>query len=250
MSQSSPRCAVALMMTLSLSGFARADQKGEALLAQVEKAMQAAQTLTADLTETMRLGRDETKTSWKVQLKKPNLARMTLKEPSSISVIKAILSDGKMRWETVENNRYTRRPADPKGRKLLYGHEAAQFFFEIRDTLTDLHSLKPRYAGQERVGDTPCDVLEFAGDSETEPSLKDPGTSETMEFRLKLYITPEKRITRLVTDIGPKGKKEQGMHQEAILTHARWNVPIPASLFAYKPAKNARPYEAPQIKKP
>src|SRR5438552_6488791 len=104
MQQRSWKYGIAVMLLSAMSSV-RADQKEEELLAQTEKAMQTVQTLTADMTETMRIGKEEMKTNWKVQLKKPNLARLTLKEPSNISIIKAIISDGKNRWEAVENNR-------------------------------------------------------------------------------------------------------------------------------------------------
>lgn len=231
----------ATLLTLAAVTHAASDQKGEALLAQATKAMQSAQTLSADMTESQGMGAQTMTARWKVSLKKPNLARLTLQEPGDLP-IKAIIADGKSHWEVVEKNRYTKRPADPKGRRLFYGHDVVEVFFDLPGYLADLPHLAPRYAGSERVGGAACEVIEFSGSSVDEPALRDPGSDRVIEFRLRLYLTPERRVTRIVSETSSGG---QTMRREAALANARWDAPLSAALFVFKPAKAARAYNSP-----
>ena len=231
----------ATLLTLAAATNAAPDQKGEALLAEAAKAMQSARTLTADMTEIQGTGAQTMTARWKVSLQKPNLARLTLQGPAD-HPIKAVIADGKHRWEVVENNRYTKRPAEPNGRRLFYGHDVVEVFFDLRGYLADLPRLAPRYAGSERVGGTPCEIIEFSGSSADEPALRDPNSKVVVKLRLRLYLTPERRVIKVVSEMGGGG---QTLRREAILANARWNTPLDPPLFVYKPPKGARAYSVP-----
>ena len=239
--------AVAALLAAGGAEPARADAAGAKLLAEADAAMRAARTLTAELTETMRVaGAPEMRTVWGVRLKKPNRVRLTLKTTSDRGMpIRAIVSDGKARWESVEGGRYTQRPAAPGGRGLLRGHDAAQAFFGLRDLLAELPALPPRHAGRERVGGVPFEVLELAGDSRTEPALRDPGAPRrVIRLRLRIYVGPGKRVTRIVSEMGDD-KDARQVRQESALTNARWDAPLADAVFAYAPPAGAKPYEGP-----
>lgn len=235
-----PALTVAVLL-LAGCGPAHAEAAGDKLLARAMGAMAKVTAATGEMTEVMGEGGNVSRTRWRVDLKKPNLARLKALGPTD-RPIREIVCDGKRHWETVEGSRFTKRPADPKGRGLLYGHLLPEVFFDLPGFLADLPSLPPHAAGQERELGATCDILEFRGDSTDNPALKIPGSDEKVEMRLRLWLTPEGRIVKVSSETTSQGKT---LLQEAAFTRVRWDAPPPPGTFVYRPPKGAKPYPSP-----
>src|SRR5262249_6709674 len=123
------------LLILSAGQSARADEKGRALWQQSLAALHALTTLTADMTRTVNAPGADSKSEWRVQLKKPNLARLTQKPPYTMDT-RVLVSDGKTVWDYTQNSvfpngLYRKKTADPLGRNLPESDDLLQMFFVV-----------------------------------------------------------------------------------------------------------------------
>ena len=213
---------------------ARADEKGEALLKEVEKANKAAKTLTADLTMSYNAkdaeGKGQAmKLAAAVKLKKPNLARIEFSEGQFARVI---ASDGKNLYTLMPNNQYQKNAADAQGRNIsaLWATQISMFF---SGQFTGFGGDKPTpmYVGRQTVDGTDYEVVQT---SSAKPFI----------YTAKLYIAPSKLVTRMEMQIT---QDKQKIAYDAVLKNVKVDATLSDSVFAYAPPKGATLYKAPSM---
>jgi len=225
---------VSLLALIGTRG-ARADEKADALLKEVETASKAVKTLTADLSMSQKAkdpnGKEESmKMVASLKLKKPNLARIDFTQGE---FVKTIASDGKTLFTLMPGNQYQKAKVDADGKNIdtLWAAPVAMFF-SGRFTLMGAESkAATTYAGKQTIEGTEYDVVQVSG---TKP----------FAYSGKLYIAPSKLATRLDLEITGGGQK---MQVDAVLTNVKKNVPLTEAGFAYAPPKDAVVFEQPSL---
>jgi len=225
---------VSLLALIGTRG-ARADEKADALLKEVETTSKAMKTLTADLSMSQKAktpdGKEQSmKMVASLKLKKPNLARI---EFTQGEFAKTIASDGKNLFTLMPGNRYQKTKVDADGKNIdtLWAAPAAMFF-SGRFTLMGVESkAATTYVGKQTIEGTEYDVVQVSG---TKP----------FAYSGKLYIAPDKLATRLDLEVGVGAQKIQ---VDAVLTNIKKNVPLTEAGFAYAPPKDAVVLEVPSL---
>lgn len=176
---------VLLTMLLASITTTRADEKTDALMAEVRAATSAAHTLTASFSTKIQF-RGELQSTGTIKLMKPNLARIDYANPSAPSIV----SDGKTVWTlTKEQNSYTKHEASPQGSNIDWlGTLPVNPFFDV-DFVSKLAAPgnQPRLSGIERVKGKDYSVIEA--------TVEKPAT-----MKIKLYIGDDKLVHRVTTE--------------------------------------------------
>ena len=210
----------------------RADEKGDALLKEVEQAAQATQTLTADmsLSETVKKsdGKDHVKMAATIKLKKPNLARIEF--TGGYAKVRTIASDGKNVYRLMPNNQYQKSAVDPQGKaidalwavpvNMFFGGEATWFFGGGSKPETS-------YMGKQTVDGVEYEVVQLKGKGQ-------------VAYTMNLFIAPSKLATRMDVDFTLGA---QTFKMDAILKNVKTNVVLSDTTFAYTPPKSAKSFE-------
>ena len=200
----------------------RADEKGAALLKEVEKATLSIKTLSGEVQTNAKFGGQTQASKGVFRIKRPNLlyAKMTGSESSTFA------SNGKdFIIYMPSQKQYMKMKADPKGARLGGGLLQSLFFSPTQM----FGKSEPKYAGTEIVAGKSYSILVF---------------TPTKEQMFKLYVSPEKLITIAKVEI----KDEQGklsVSDEERFTNLKVNALIPNSQFAYAPPRDAVLYKAP-----
>ena len=213
---------------------AHADEKGEALLKEVETATKAVKTLSADLTMSLSAkdaeGRDQTvKTAAAVKLKKPNFARIEF-APGKLP--KAIASDGKNLFTLMPDNRYQKIPVDAQGKNIEAEWAAPiSMFFSGRFDGYGGDKPAPAYVGKQTIEGSDYEVVQT---SSVKPFI----------YTTKLYIAPSKLVTRMEMQIT---QNKRTFNYSAALKNVKVDAPLSDAAFAYAPPKGATLYKAPSL---
>jgi outer membrane lipoprotein-sorting protein len=222
-------CGGALLAATAASP-SRADDQSDALLKQVETATAATQTLTADLELTQK-AKDEAghdvnqKFQGAVKLKKPNLARIYVSMGPGNAQTTA--SNGKALYFTF-GNQFMKNTPGAKGENIqaMWAFQVPIFFGAGVKSLGDATT---KYLGKETVDGTEYEVISLV-----------PKQMEGQQ--MKLYVSPDKLVTRLVMDVDASGQK---MQVGAALKNVKRNVVLDDTAFAYTPPKTATLYKQP-----
>ena len=211
------------------------DERAEALLEEVQAATDKAKTLSADFSyitirPTEGGGSVTSKNIGTLRLMKPNFADIRYNPQSRYG--KQIVSDGKQIW-TFSNMTlsHTKTKADPEGKNInvwrlvtVGGFFDIHYWVERGIYVRDLKNL--RYAGVEKINDIEYEVLEH----EMTGTIQ----GKSCPFHQKLYIGPEKLVTRFTLDFTLDGKPGS---EVAELTNIKIGEPMQASDFVFKPPK-------------
>ncbi len=207
---------------------ARADEKADALLKEVRETMQAAQTLTADVTMVAKVKGSEMKGQGKVKLNRPNLARMEMITKTPLgSDSRVLTSDGTTLWElSLADNQYQKMSSvDPQGRNLD-GFLFLPVGFFAPDTGAFAFSKETRYLGPETVEGKEYAVIEIA-------------IGKPAEETTKLYIGEDKLVHRMTVQM----KQGEGSYEyEMVFSNLKTGESLSDQEFAFKPPKTARLY--------
>ena len=206
---------------------AQADQKSDALLKQVEAAAKAAQTLSATVTVAQKGEGQDLKLTGTAKLKKPNFARIVLSQPMAMTLV----SNGKKQW-TLTNDTYQTQPIDSKGHTLnTMGILPLSLFFNPSSTtFGSFKGTEKRYLGSETLAGKKYEVIEVKG-------------KQPVEYTLKMYVGPEKLITRIVVDMKQEGQTASSTFS---LSNVQLNAPLAKTVFTFKPPKTAHAYVVPE----
>lgn len=198
-------------------GIARAaDGQAEALLEQARAATARVQTLKAELW----FSDGKTDYRGQVALKRPNLARVELKDaPMELTV-----SDG----QTVQvyyprQNRYARGDPGPDGRRIPFYARQLDEFFHPADI--GRGETAPVYGGRESVDGAECEVVVV------EVARPQPAT-------LRYSIGKEDGLVHRVVTVTRKGM--ESLTTTAELRALQANVPLEEALFRWTPPANAQ----------
>lgn len=218
---------------------ARANEQGKKLWQQSLAALHALTTLTADMTRTVRAPGADSKSEWRVQLKKPNFVRLTQKPPYTMDT-RVLVSDGKVVWDYSQdkvfpNGLYRKTPADPQGRNLPASDDLLQMFFGTPEVVRD--SPEPKALGKQIVAGKTYDVIEFRLEQPAEKGKA--GDAHNMTLQLQFFLDRNKLPMRAVSAIS---LGESSVRTETVLNNLRVNVPIPKAVFSYRPPKDAHPF--------
>jgi outer membrane lipoprotein-sorting protein len=227
----------ALVLALMGTRAARADEKADTLLKEVETATKAVKTLTADLSMSENFktpdGNEHTvKMAATLKLRKPNLARLDFSEGP---FAKTIASDGKDVFTLVPGNRYQKTKVDAQGKNIdALWAAPVSMFFSGQFSLYGADS-KPAatYAGKQTIEGTEYDVVQLSG-------------AKPFAYTGKLYIAPSKLATRLEMETTPQAGG-QAMKLDAALTNVKLNPPLTEAAFAYVPPRGATLYTQPSL---
>ena len=224
----------ALVLALIGTRAARADEKADTLLKEVENASKAVKTLTADLSMSQTAktpdGKEQSmKMAATLKLRKPNLARIEFTEGP---FAKTIASDGKNLYTLMPGNRYqkTKVDADGKNIDILWAAPVAMFFSGRFSLMGAESKTSATYAGKQTIEGTEYDVVQVSG-------------AKPFVYSGKLYIAPSKMATRLELEI----TGVQSVKLDAALTNIKRNAPLNDAAFAYVPPKDATLYEPPSL---
>jgi outer membrane lipoprotein-sorting protein len=202
----------------------RADARADALLKAVTATTRATQTLRADLSVSQSSLGVTQKLAGTLRLKKPNLARIVLTEPDNAT----IASDGKTLWILMTaDNQYRKMDVDAKGNDLDFiGSVLISQFFDPQSlgSFGRLSYARSQYVGQETVGKQTFQVVELT-------------SQKPVAYKIKLYISAQKRVLRLVADYT---QDREAHHLVASLANVKTDTPLPTASFAYTPPKSAQ----------
>jgi outer membrane lipoprotein-sorting protein len=180
------------------------DPRAEALLAKVEVASRAAQTLTADMSVSYSTKAGTRKSVGTVKLMKPNFARIQLNAGRTRQIV---ASDGRDCWTLyAPSNQYQESSAHPDD--VGFQYKPISFFFAPRrgrhiPSLVQLH-----YLGTERIGRMEYRLLQL--DWSGAAGATTPGQVQTDTW----YIAPDNLIHRTTTEV----KQEDGSFQKTDVT--------------------------------
>jgi hypothetical protein len=274
------RCSAAFALCLlAAAPMARADERADQLLKEVERATKAVPALSADLQVTLttqnlavRPGAPVQPTApgqnnsgfvqgsepvsftytGTVKLQRPNLERIELPAP----ILQTIASDGTSRWTLLQASReYIKNSADPQGKSqgdyapilMFFAPETARTAAAIQaPAYSGADNFVTRYLGKERV------TLKVARRQPGEASSgqTSPEEFDVVEVRqlrpqpqaVKLYINADKMVTRVVSE---SRRGTISTVQDISLLHLKPVQRFEASEFAFELPANARPYALP-----
>ncbi|HLK56390.1 MAG TPA: DUF2092 domain-containing protein [Chthonomonadaceae bacterium] len=225
--------ALSLLMLLGASP-GRADEKGDALLKEVEKATKAAKTLTAEVsfTETMSGQGQKISATGKVRLMRPNYAYIALDSP----VDQVLASDGKTSYTLMsKQNQYLKNQVDAQGHGLGF-LPPMTMFFDTKGGITslfggDASALSPKYVGKETVEGKEYEVLRV--------TQENPQHVET-----KLYVGQNKLVTRIHMEVKLGNETAQ---IEVALKNVKTDTAMKAADFAFQLPKGAKEFTQPSM---
>ncbi len=260
-----------LLLGLFAGTAARADEKTDALLRDVERATKAIPSLSADLVVTLTTqnlsapppqatkskqtdpnfsgGNDPIAFSYSgtVKLKRPNLARIDLPDP----IRQIIDCDGTTLWTLLPSNEYVKTPADPQGKNL--GAYAPVLMFFAPETIrtagvllappaTTAENFTARYLGKERVKqkEEHTRTAQDGVDGSREFDVVEVRRLRPSPQAFRLYINGDKMVTRFVTEIR---RGNLLTIQDVALVNVKTGVNFSDSEFACELPKDARPYQ-------
>jgi peroxiredoxin/outer membrane lipoprotein-sorting protein len=208
----------ATTVVLAATGVARADEKADALLKEVDARTQAIQTFHAKV---IRKGREGT-TEGQVFLQRPNRGRVVMKGSGSLSSVR--VSDGETLWQTVSDKEFTRSAAPP-GLGQLW-----PFFNRVEDIQFGMKEATRTYRGSRTADGEAFEVVEFR--------LERP-----LPQTIRLYISPDRLVRRI------EAESEQFGKGETVYTEIQTDQPIDPDIFVFRPTegmverKTARPQD-------
>ena len=215
------------ILALLGSAPARADEKADALLAEVRGVTLATQSLSGDFSFVQQRAGSEMKFDGKFELKRPNLAHIEMGEP----LARTIVSDGKTVWSLLRPlHQYTKKAADTEGISLPLFSPITFFFYPgmLGTPGPAPKGAKPaavttKLAGKETIEGTEYQVIEVTQEK--------PVASTTL-----LYIGADKRLARMT--VVRKGTNP------VTLTYLLKNVKADSTLdsrdFTFTPPKDAQ----------
>ncbi len=264
-------CAVALL-GLSVGLPAHADEKTDALLRDVERAVKAIPSLSADLVVTLTTqnlsaqpsqgtkqrqtdpnfsgGNDPIKFTYSgtVKLKRPNLARLDFPDP----IRQIIACDGATLWTLLPTSEYVRTPSDPQGRNMSAYAPILMFFApETARTAGVVLGSTPvavpanfttRYLGKERINlkeDHGKDATS-SPDGSREYDVVEVRRLKPAPQAYRLYINADKLVSRYVTELR---RGTLLSIQEVTLINIKLGQAFTDSDFAFTLPPDARPYQ-------
>ena len=215
---------------------ARADQKADTLLAEVQATYKAAKTMTVTLTSTLH-SQDGTEVDrYTLTLQKPDKSRLVLKtiKGAKGDMDHTEVSDGRTTWFYKPiKNQYTREAVVSGSVLGLVFETTGMLFFEPgglvppRATLALLGTkVTSRYAGTKKLGKLVCKILvittsnAFGGNTRT------------------LYIGPDKLIHREIVHSTMKG--QPGIDYDTTVTDLKINPALTAADFTFVPPAKAK----------
>lgn len=204
---------------------------------QVSAATQRTRSLCATLTVRMQIGngRMDVK-SGRLFLQKPNRAHIDV--PLEFGAVYATVnSDGRRLWErTIGNGRsdgsredaYRSVPADAYGKNInFYFALPVAFFFNPAAPLTTMFAVDKRadihYVGRKKLNNVTYDVIEQA-------------VLQPTPYTVRLYISPEKLLSRVETDMPTSIDMPRHQYFEADLSNVTINRSIAEQAFAFTPS--------------
>ncbi len=199
-----------------------ADEKGVALLKEVEKATLAIKTLSGEVQTTAKFGGQTQSSKGLFKIKRPNFlfTKMTGSDATTFA------SNGKNFFVYMPSqNQYMKMKADPKGSGL--GGSLLQSLFFNPASL--FGKTEPNFGGSETVEGKTYSVIVLA-----------PQKGQT----IRLYVSPDKLVA-LVKMEAKDAKGSVSVSEEERFVNLKMNALIADSQFAYLPPKGAKLYEQP-----
>jgi outer membrane lipoprotein-sorting protein len=207
---------------------ASADEKADALLKQVAANTRAISSLSAELSLRQRAGALAQTWRGRVDLKRPNLARILLEQNTPDGVLKQqFVSDGKTVWHwTSWNNLVQTSPADPDGRgiePLFRVLPIPYFFVQLAGYFGPDVSITTRYVGEEMLDGKTFQHVEVAWADRTSRAFQ-------------LYIGPDGLLHRSVISEREGGDEHTF---EGVLSNIRTGKAMSAATFRFTPPRGA-----------
>lgn len=266
------RSAATLLCLTALASSARADEKAEELLRQVERATKAVPSLGGKLQVTLitqnlgapsaggspstpnnsgfTLGGEPLTFTFTgtVKLQRPNLERIELAAP----VNQTIDCDGTALWTLLSSNEYIKNPADPIGKTPGAYPPVLTFFAPdtartggafVLGSAANSENFASRYLGKERVAFKALHIKQMQG----QPVSKETEEFDVVEVRqfkpvpqsVKLYINADKLVVRVVSETK---RGNIATIQDVSLVDIRLGQRFDLSEFTFTLPPNARPY--------
>jgi outer membrane lipoprotein-sorting protein len=216
--------AVFSIVTLSAS----ADTRSDGLLRRVAANTRAISTLSADLVLQQRAGALTDTWRGRVDLKRPNLARILLEQKTPDGVLRLrFVSDGKTFWQwTSWNNQVVSMPTSPNGgaiEPLVGSFPIPYFFVQLSGYFGPNVPISTRYVGREI----------WAGKSFEHVELTRGGRTPRI---FQLYIGPDGLLHRsVITDSEPGDEHTY----EGVLSNVTTGKPMSAATFRFTPPRGA-----------
>jgi outer membrane lipoprotein-sorting protein len=211
----------------------RADEKGEALLKEVGQATKKTQSLTADIKSSYRVGERDMKMTGKVSVQRPNLAHIDI---TGQPMNQLVVSNGKeMTIVLKDQKQFIKQKSSPNGEGIRGGFFLGSLFFnpdlkEMLGALTGKSGVSPTLKGEEVRDGVKYQVLEATGEGER-------------KTRLQLYVGPQKLVQGVTLEQTTNG---QTLKLEEFFSNVKVGTKLPATLFAYKPPADYKPYAPPK----
>jgi len=268
--------ASALLCLLVVAPVARADERADSLLREVEAATRALPSLGARMQVTLitqslsarqgtssqprqndsgfSTGNEPVSFTYSgtVKLQRPNFVRVELMAP----VHQTIACDGKAVWTLLQSNEYVKNPADPQGKtpnsygpiQMFFAPESARTAGVLMSTANSgVENFMTRYLGKERV------VLKIVRSKDDPPGVVLARETPSEEFDVvevqqlrptpqvvKIYINADKLVTRVVSETRRAGISNI---QDVSLLYLKPSQRFDPAEFAFKLPMGARPLE-------
>jgi thiol-disulfide isomerase/thioredoxin len=236
------------------------DPKAMTLLAEAEKAMASAVSLTADVTVVYKQTEDRYYTTdGAVSYLRPNYMRASAWEhvdgtdatpPPHDGNPTITASDGRTIWYVAKNGQYFQTAADPMGHNLASGLDPAGGFFDsARSTLNQIDSQKQQhslvsvtYAGKQTWDGQQYDVIDWKYRQLFGRMVKGKIVVSVQDDTQTnhLYIGADRLIHRLAYETS------SGQSGDRYLRNVRVNPKLTAKNFAVTLPDGAKPYVLPQ----
>jgi outer membrane lipoprotein-sorting protein len=216
-------CGGTLLLAATAAPPTRADDASAALLKQVATATKALKTLTADLEMSQDAGGNPMKMQGSVQLKRPNLAKITVSIGGNNAQM--VDSDGKNLY-IVFGNQYMKSSPGVNGERIqAMGAFQIPMFFN--PSLTFLPNAATKYLGKETL-----DGKEYQVIGVTSPAAKG--------MDVKLYISDAKLVERVSLDVNSGGAR---VHIGTAFKNIKTDAALADTAFAYTPPKTVTLYQ-------
>jgi len=231
-----PRCATLLMGGLvGLACFApfcaRADEKGERILRESFRKLHEAQSMTAELTTERKMtGQPGMSGKGTITLKKPNRINVTLSRQAGSRTEKlTFVSDGKNYFTYTEGAKTYMRQPTPQSPTDFGGDWEGEIdaFFGGE---TNAEKVNADFAGMETLAGIPCDLIRVTAKREG-------------DSRVFTYAIGQKDRLIYRSSWTAKVDEKVSLTQTNRLRNIKLNGPVPASLFAFVPPRDATLYD-------
>jgi peroxiredoxin/outer membrane lipoprotein-sorting protein len=212
---------------LTASAGNQADERADALLAELAAASKSVKTLAADLEMTWQAGGQPVKkNTGTIKLMKPNYALIIL---TGDYPLQTLASDGRTVFTLPDPARYAQAEADPQGKNIdspWWGLPFRHFFTQSVNPFGAQadQTAKTRYTGAEALDGEAFETVEVMGE-------------KPMAYTARLYIGSDRLLRRTVVSFG---QGAQGASFTARLTNVRVNQPMSAAEFRFTPPAGAK----------